>query len=277
MIVFLHIPKTGGTTFQFILENSLGIKHCHLGHLGLQVIEQSDLDFIRKFFPWLGGIAGHSLSDPLRLHIQDPFYITFLREPVNRVFSHYQDDVLRGRKQIGFEQMLHADEVLKNIQVKRLAGKADLGRAKLVLEKFHFAGLTEKFDLSLTVLQRLCPYKLNLNYRRKVTARDNSIANSLKNDSRMVAMTRDYNQLDLELYDFAVKEIFPKFCARAGASPMDKVASYNKYSSELHPIFLLHRLYNQTFFRQVCKIYRRRRQREPMACKVNEPTDNVSC
>ena len=29
MIIFLHVPKTAGTTFQFILENSFGIAHCH--------------------------------------------------------------------------------------------------------------------------------------------------------------------------------------------------------------------------------------------------------
>ena len=53
MIVFLHIPKTAGTTFQFILENSLGMAHCHLGHLGKIFVDQRDLDFTRKLFPWL--------------------------------------------------------------------------------------------------------------------------------------------------------------------------------------------------------------------------------
>jgi len=32
MIVFLHVPKTAGSTFQFILENSLGIHACHTNH-----------------------------------------------------------------------------------------------------------------------------------------------------------------------------------------------------------------------------------------------------
>lgn len=265
MLFFLHIPKTAGTTFQFILENSLGITHCHLGHLGKHVVDQRDLDFTRKLFPWLRSIAGENLTDPLRFSVPDPFYITFLREPVARVFSHYQDEVLRGGKTLTFEEMLRSDEVLENTHVKRLAGKADLGRAKMVLEKFNFVGLTEKFDLSLHMLEKICPCKLNLNYKRKVTARDSSIKKSLENDCRIVDMTREKNRLDLELYDFAVKEIFPTFCAQTGFSPTDKVASFDKYESELQPNFLLHRLYNQTFYRNVCKVYKKRRAREEAA------------
>ena len=29
MIVFLHIPKTAGSTFQIILENTFGVSACH--------------------------------------------------------------------------------------------------------------------------------------------------------------------------------------------------------------------------------------------------------
>jgi hypothetical protein len=268
MLFFLHIPKTAGTTFQYILENSLGVRHCHLGHLGKHVVDQRDVDFTRKMFPWLRSIAGENLVDPLHFKVPDPFYITFLREPLARAFSHYQDDVLRGGKTITFEQMLMSDEVLSNTHVKRLAGKEDLDRAKMVLEKFHFVGLTEKFDLCLHMLQKLNPVKLNYNYKRKVTARDNSIKKSLENDSRIMDMTREKNKLDVALYEFAVKEIFPKFCAQTGFSPTDKVESFDKFKGEIRPNFLLHRLYNQTFYRNVCKLYKKRRAKEDAALKA---------
>ena len=109
--------------------------------------------------------------------------------------------------------------------------------------------------------------KLNYGYKRKVTARDNSIRQALESDSRMVDMAREHNRLDLELYDFAVKEIFPKFLAQTGFSAADKVASFDKYKSELQPKFLLHRLYNQTFFRNVLKVYKKRLARENAAPK----------
>jgi hypothetical protein len=44
VIVFTHSPKTAGTTFQFILENSLGI-------LGQEVADQRGLDVTRENFP----------------------------------------------------------------------------------------------------------------------------------------------------------------------------------------------------------------------------------
>lgn len=270
MLLFLHIPKTAGTTFQFILENSLGMTHCHLGHLGYKVADQRDFDFARKLFPWMRSIAGENLCDPLRFSIPNPFYITFLRDPVARVFSHYQDRVLRSGAPQTFEQMLESDEVLENLQVKRLAGKADLDRAKMVLEKFNFVGLTEKFELSLHMLKKLCPIKLNYNYKRKVTARDNAIKKSLGSDARIVEMTREKNQLDLALYDFAVTEIFPKFLKQTGFSLTDKVRSFDKYDNELRPNFLLHRLYNQTFFRNVCKIYKKRRAREARSQRTKQ-------
>ena len=262
MILFLHIPKTAGTTFQFILENSFGVGHCHLGHLGNKVADQRDLDFARKCFPWMWSVAGHNLADTVGFKAPSPFCITILREPVARIFSHYQDNFTRGNRKQTFEEMVRADATMVNIQVKRIAGRADLDKAKSNLEKFGFVGLTEKFDLSLHVLQKICPVKLNYNYKRKVTARDNSIRKALEADSRIVDMAREHNRLDLELYDFAVKQIFPKFLAQTGFSATDKVASFDKFESELQPNFLLHRLYNQTFFRQVCKLYKKRRLRE---------------
>ena len=254
MMIFLHIPRTGGTTFEFVLANSFGMRHCHLGYTGRTIIRQKDLDFAKKIFPGLRSVSGENVINPLSLSAANPFYMTFLREPLARVFSHYQDSVLRSNNKLSFAEMLRSDGVLENLQVKMIAGERNLDKAKRFLERFNFVGLTEKFDLSLHVLKRVSPHKLNLNYRRKHTARDGIIRKSLENDDQILEMTREHNKLDLELYSFAISEIFPRLCAKAGFRPSDQVASFDKYSSVVKPGFLLHRLYNKGFFRETCKL-----------------------
>jgi len=253
MIVFLHVHKTAGSTFQFILENSLGIAACHTNHAKKPVFGQADLEFARKVFPGLRSIAGHNLIDPLSLSVPDPCYMTFLREPVARVFSRYQGSVVNAQNKMSFEESLRKNDDLENWHVRMMAGGRDLDKAKRFLEKCRFVGLTEKFDLSLHVLERLSPVKLNLNYNRRRVISDNSIKQALERDSRAIEMAREYNKLDLELYAFGVNEIFPKLCAQAGFKPTDKVASYDKYASEVKWKYVLSHFYNMVFYRQLCK------------------------
>src|SRR5215510_16147106 len=122
MLIFLHIPKTAGTSFRFILENSFGLGHCHAGHLDKPVFGQEDFDLARKVFPRLQSIAGHNLVDPLNLSAPNPWYMTFVREPISRVFSHYQSTVIHGRNPLSFEESLQANEQLENLHVKLMAG-----------------------------------------------------------------------------------------------------------------------------------------------------------
>jgi Sulfotransferase family len=254
MIIFTHVHKTAGTSFRFILENSFGFSHCHTNHTKKPFFTQADLDFAKKLFPRLRSIAGHNLVDALRFSEANPFHMTILREPIARVISNYQASYNWGKNQTTFEESLRTGGEYQNWHVQMMAGSQDLDKAKRFLEKCDFVGLTEKFDLSLHVLQKLCPYKLNLNYRRKVVAADNSIKKSILDDHRLMDMAREYNKLDIALYDFAVAEIFPRLCAKAGFSPTDKVPTFDTYQSELKIKFLLSRFYNMSIYRQICKL-----------------------
>ena len=256
MIVFLHIPKTAGSTFQFILENSFGLSACHTNHTRKKVFRQDDFAFAQKFFPRMKSLAGHNLADPLALDLPNPFHITFLREPVARAFSHYQDSILKGSNTLSIEEDLRRNEYLENLHVKLMAGGRDLDKAKRYLEQCSFVGLTEKFDLALHVLGKLCPYRLNLNYKRRRVASSNDIRKPLADNANIVEMVREHNRLDMALYDFALKEIFPKFCEKAGFSPDARVSSYDSYTSELKWRYRLCHFYNLSFYRQMCKLRR---------------------
>ncbi|HLX70674.1 MAG TPA: sulfotransferase family 2 domain-containing protein [Verrucomicrobiae bacterium] len=253
MIIFAHIPKTGGSTFQVILENTFGASHCNAFHNRRRVFTKEDLAFARKVFPRLRSVSGSNLIDPFELAAPDPFYITFTREPVARVFSHYQHMVRRGCR-APFEEILRTDEELQNLNVKTLTGgKTDLDRAKSFLEKCDFVGFTEKFDLSLRILEKLSPYKLNLNYWKKQIAPDNVVKKKLQADARAVEMTREFNRLDLELYSFALTEIFPRMCAKAGVNPDEKVESFAVMRDNIRLQFRISGFYNKVF-RQVYKV-----------------------
>jgi hypothetical protein len=267
MIVFLHIPKTAGTSFRFILENNFGISYCHTnqasshdhtGHSNRKPFKQADFDFARIFFPVLKSIAGHNLVDPLGLTLPNPFHVTFLREPVARVLSQFQERTLTNRKQgrptMDFAEALRTDGELENLHVKLMAGERNLDKAKFFLEKCSFVGFTEKFDLSLFVLARLYPGKLNLQYQKRRIAADNTIKKSIENNPQLMELAREHNQLDIKLYEFAKDEIFPKLCEKAGVNPAEESVSLENYFHGIKMRRRLGRFYNLSIYRQICKI-----------------------
>jgi uncharacterized Fe-S cluster-containing radical SAM superfamily protein len=254
VILFLHIQKTGGTTFVSILDRNFGCSNCHAYQTRREIFSPADFEFVKTLFPRLRSIVGHNLVDPLRFRVADPFYVTFLREPVARVISHYQFSVAKGKNRLTFEESLQKHDHLNNWQVRLMAGGENLDKAKRFLERCGFIGLTEKFDLSLHLLERLTPCQLDLHYKRRKVAKDNVIKESLLSDNRMMELARKHNALDMELHQFAVNEIFPRLCQKAGINPADEVASYEIPADDLPLKYRLGRLYNKVFFRQLCKL-----------------------
>ena len=266
MFVYVHIPKTGGTTFNVILENTFGISHCHAFHNRRNVFDKNDFAFARKVFPRMRSLSGSNLINPLDLGIPDPFFATFTREPVARVFSHYQHIARYGNPK-PFEEELRSNEDMQNLNVKILAGGLNLDRAKLFLEKCGFVGFTDKFDVSLHILEKLSPYKLVLDYRSGQVAPDNTVKKQLEADPRAAEMTREFNQLDLELYSFARNEIFPRLCAKAGVDPSEKVEPRAVSADGLTFRYRLSGLYNKRIFRELYRLrsFIRREAADPTA------------
>ena len=69
----------------------------------------------------------------------------------------------------------------------------------------------------------------------------------------MLELAREYNQLDIALYEFAVNEVFPRLCRKAGVDPAEKAPSYQSEGSTKRLNYQLSRVYNK-LFRHLCSL-----------------------
>ena len=208
---------------------------------GLMEIEPGDWEACRDRVRHLDPAAlaecrvfkGHM---PFGLHelLPEPSrYITFLREPVRRVLSHYrmairknqlpadhQIDPSRADWNLGAFPALGRS--FDNGQTRMLAGaclRLPFGACReehLQLAKRHvdthfdFVGLTERFDLSLLLLRRLCGWKWRFFVPDNVAPSDHiAIA------PEIVEQVRLLNRFDRELYQHA-EERFERLVKRFG-------------------------------------------------------------
>lgn len=174
-LIFLHIPKTAGTTFNQILDRQYRKQNIH-NILSDDTKKNMD-DFCSKPAQYrhqvrlLRGHMSFGLHDSLAPGAR---YITILREPIARVISHYHY-VVRTRhplfigkieeQQLDLERYLQSgiSGELQNGQTRWLAGVLDnrpLNQTHLdmalsnIENHFDWIGLTEKFDDSLVILAR---------------------------------------------------------------------------------------------------------------------------
>ena len=229
MIGFVHINKTAGTTVKYVLRNSFGPRHCDVKTQHADgVFRQDDLRFARRVFPGLRSVAGHHPKHPT-VHMPGQIRcFTFLRDPVERVASHFQQlydkgggrgesrtgrwwkvGGLRERKlPTSIEEYL---ETHSNLHVRFIAGGADVERAKRELEQhYFFVGLVDCFDESMRVLQALCPYPLDLRYRPLRVARDNTVKDGVLGDPGIRRLIAEANAADLELWEWVRKTYYPR-------------------------------------------------------------------
>ncbi len=225
-LIFVHIPKTAGSTFHLILNKRYAPKEtCNLFGAKYQDPE------IKKFIdaPIEGKehirlLKGHM---PFGLHAYLPGnanYISILRDPVERVVSQYyyikknQRNPLHSQVEGGdmsIEEFVSSGIAIgmNNGQCRFLNGdlaeyafnRCDdslLTKVKTnITQRFIWLGITERFDESIFMLSKLMGWQTPPYYIRENVSK---VRKSIREvDESAIRIIEAYNTLDKRLYEYA--------------------------------------------------------------------------
>ena len=234
LIVFLHVPKTAGTTLNTIFRDIYGTPAtCKVMMRGMSLVaprwpwlpqQLISAGSLRRFQQRLRSDQGlrivHGHFDmSLAKHLPaDADYITLLRDPIERAISHYHH--FRRRQQDNLHPLACQHSLsdwvshcrlieMDNGQTRRLAGASRLpigqvdgqtfALAKANLRKFSLVGLSEQFADFQLLLQARYGWPCRRYDRQNVGRRP---AGS-ELDQETLRTLISYNQWDIELYAYA--------------------------------------------------------------------------
>ena len=220
LLAFVHVEKAAGTSFIHILRHNFFMRYLDVrpfDKASRRVFRPSDLRLSLRVLPGLSCIAGHSVKPfaGLEAVVPDIRYITILRNPTERYVSQYQYWVDRLGKNLTFEEFLRTPAV-ENLQTKKFSETGDIDEAMKVLsERLLLVGLVEEFDRFLVLLRKkLLPMDFDPRYRRKNLAGNKVTTGHLL--ERFKDKIEERNILDNRLYDYARRELFPRYVEEYG-------------------------------------------------------------
>lgn len=213
-LIFYHIPRTGGTTIDFLLK----------GHFPQEVIcpdryyfqiENRTVEDLKKFQFFSGHFFFNSNLKDLN-HVKR---IVFLRDPVQRVLSEQRFLNLHEKKSPGEGNFIYKEHFIQQGQPihevsnhqclflssydrndPTITPQMHLKSAKENLRNhFYFIGITENMKESLKAIYRLFGWKLP----RKIPRCNHTDSIELDVDAKLLEEIRLRNLQDIELYEYA--------------------------------------------------------------------------
>lgn len=209
MLVFIHTPKTGGSTLRRIVRRQCRPRS---GYVGLNYLDrpQECLERLAAIVsappPGIQAAAGHVPFDVVSARLPQARYVTLVRDPVERVLSAYYYGRHRRHSDAPLVQYVREGVTPANLQTRMLSGRPvsekpthetlEAATANL-RERFCAVGTTERFDELLTLL-RLDLGWTNVLYTRVRETGSRPHREELEPGEREVVAC--VNRLDVELY-----------------------------------------------------------------------------
>jgi len=219
-LIFLHIPKTAGTTLNRIIE----WQYSPLSIFTMDPYRiRATPERLRKLSEQrrrrLRVVRGHLYYGIHEFLPQGATYMTMLREPVARFFSSYYFIQRRPlhpmhrkvtTERIGVEDFIRLTPHRQNLQCSLIAGIKNDGSCdertlekakKNLVDSFSVVGICERFEESLVLFSEIFGWEVPFYENRKVAK------NRPRVEPSAVEMIKEHNRLDLELYEFG-KQLF---------------------------------------------------------------------
>ena len=183
MIVSIHIPKTAGTSFRLILQRwyePSELLFFHIRHKSPEYPDGEPTDFTQ-----LQMVNGHyKYKELIQLfpNWKQASFITWLRNPVDRVVSNYlyllEQSVSSENSEELRNQLAHRinEGLIEFASNPRNQNRMSTFLNGIELENFYFIGIVEHFSTDLEALSRKLKKPFTSEFLLKVNQRKNDVS-----------------------------------------------------------------------------------------------------